>query len=363
MPEKLKNIIETIARDCLNVTLTLRYDICTCSVCKNDMLAFILSRVPAHYVTTDEGALHTIIQQNKAEYQAEIARAALEAIEKISKNPRHKLKEDKLRVFQLLLNKIKEDRGLDFRHYHQDLLKRRVALRLRAKGIDTYSEYLRLLIRDPEEYDKLFEVLCINVSEFFRDPEIWVTVKYLLENMLRLKNQSNDKSLKIWSAGCANGEEPYSLAIIIKELLQWSADDFSLEIFATDVDKKSMKIAEKAEYPKEALKNVDKKLLARYFNFTSGSYTLKDNLRQLVTFSYLDLTSQELIENADIVFCRNVFIYFDRSLQEQLLMKFFKALKNGGYLVMGKAETLISEARQIFEEIDANARIYKKRPQ
>ena len=363
MPEKLKNIIEEITRDCLNNTLTLRYDICTCSVCKNDMLAFILSRVPAHYVTTDEGALHTIIQQSKAEYQAEIARATLEAIEKISKNPRHKLKEDKLHAFQLLLNKIKEDRGLDFRHYHQDLLKRRVALRLRAKGIDTYSEYLRLLIRDPEEYDKLFEVLCINVSEFFRDPEVWVTARYLIESLTRLKNQTNDNSIRIWSAGCANGEEPYSIAILVKEALPWAGTNFSVEIIATDVDKKSMKIAEKAEYPKEALKNVDKKLLARYFNFASGSYTAKDNLRGLVTFSYLDLTSQELIENTDIVFCRNVFIYFDRSLQEQLLMKFYRALKIGGYLVMGKAETLITEAKTIFEEIDAGARIYKKKPE
>jgi chemotaxis protein methyltransferase CheR len=362
MAEKLKNIIEDISGDCLNATLTLRYDICTCPICRNDMLAFVLSRVPAKYVTTDQGALHTIIQQNRSEHQVEIARAVLDAIEIVSKNPRHKMREDKPQAFQLLINKIKEDRGLDFRHYHQDLLKRRVALRLRANNIDTYSGYLRLLINNPEEYDKLFEVLCINVSEFFRDPEIWVTVRYLLESLIRLKKKTNDNSIRVWSAGCANGEEPYTIAISLKEILQYNTNDFSVEIFATDVDKKSLKIAEKGEYSKESIKNVDKKYLVRYFDFVNASYLVKDFLKKLISYQYMDLTSQELIKNVDVVICRNVFIYFDRSLQEQLLMKFYNALKVDGYLVMGKAETLITEAREIFEEIDASARIYRKKP-
>lgn len=186
---RLKNIIEDIARDFLNSALTLRYDICTCDLCKNDMLAYILSRVPARYVTTEEGSLYTIIEQTKLENEAVIAREIIKAIDVVSKNPRHKPKEDKEEAFRLLLTKIFEDRGLDFRHYHPQLLKRRIALRIRANGLNSYSEYLRLLINNPSEYEELFDVLTINVSEFFRDPDVWRRIAVILEGLIKRKRE------------------------------------------------------------------------------------------------------------------------------------------------------------------------------
>jgi chemotaxis protein methyltransferase CheR len=361
MAGKLRNIIEDIARDHLNSALTLRYDICTCSICKNDMLAFVLSRIPARYVTTEQGALHTIIQQHRLEHQAEVGRAIIEAIDIISKSPRHQLKEDKNKVFLLLLDKIKEDRGLDFHHYHQDLLKRRVAIRLRATKINTYSDYLLLLMKSSEEYDRLFETLCINVSEFFRDPEVWGTLKSLLRNMVRQKKNDHNPFFRIWSAGCANGEEPYSIAIMLKEVLLAENANFRIEIASTDVDKKCLRFAQKGAYLKSSLKNVSKELLGKYFTPEEDGFKINPEIKQLITFSYLDLTSPDYIKNADLVFCRNVFIYFDRNLQEQLLTKFANALKPQGYLVMGKSETLIREAKEIFQEIDLNARLYRKK--
>ncbi|HRZ14929.1 MAG TPA: CheR family methyltransferase [Candidatus Omnitrophota bacterium] len=362
MSEKLRNIIEDIAQDYLQSALTLRYDICTCAVCKNDMLAYILSHVPAKYVTTQEGAMHTIIQQTRVEHQAQIARAILQAIELVGNNPRHQIKEDKNKTFALLLDKIREDRSLDFRHYHQDLLRRRVAVRIRTLKLATYADYLRYLINHPEEYDKLFEVLCINVSEFFRDPEVWVAVKRVLEEMIRAKKKENSHSLKIWSAGCASGEEAHTIAIILRELLGPGMSDFQIQIHATDVDKKVMDAAGKGVYGKESLKNVDKKLLEKYFAGKDGSWTVSAEIHNLITVAYLDLTSTELIENADIVFCRNVFIYFDRNLQEQILMKFYQSLKPEGYLVMGKSESMIRDVKSIFQEIDFDSRLYKKIP-
>lgn len=361
MAEKLKNIIEDIASDFLNTMLTLRYDICTCKQCRNEMLAYILSRVPAKYVTTEKGALHTIIEQERVEHEAEIARAMVGAIETISKNPRHTLKENKEQTFQLLLNKVFEDRSLDFRHYRQGLLKRRVAIRMRKNNVDSYPDYLRLLIKNPEEYEKLFEVLCINVSEFFRDPEIWAAIKYLLEDLIRSKKQKNDKSMRVWSAGCAGGEEPYSAAILLKEILKDDSLEFSIEIIGTDIDRKSLSAAEAAEYPKESLNNVDAKMLKKYFVACQGGYKLNAEIKDMVGFQYRDLISQDSVEETDVAFCRNVFIYFNRSLQEHLLMKFYKSIKAGGYLIMGKVETILREAKEIYEEIDANARIYRKK--
>lgn len=360
--KKLRNIVEDVAADFLKSALALRYDICTCDQCKNDMLAYVLSRVPAKYTTTDIGALHTIIEQTRLEHQAEIARAVLGAIEIISKHPRHALMEDKKQAFEILLNKIFEERGLDFRHYRREILKRRVALRMRTNGVRSYAEYLHLLIKKPEEYDRLFEVLCINVSEFFRDPQVWVTVKYLLETLVRLKNRTNDNSMRIWSAGCAGGEEPYSAAILLKEILKYDISKFSIEIIGSDVDKKCLSDAEATKYSKESLKNVDDKTLKRYFTaLGAGTYRLNKEIKDMVKLQYLDLISQDFIGETDIIFCRNVFIYLNRSLQEFLLDKLYKSLKVGGYLVMGKVETILGEAKEIFAETDLNARIYQKK--
>lgn len=361
--KKLKNIIEDIAADFINSALALRYDICTCAQCRNDILAYVLSRVPAKYATTDIGALHTIIEQTRVEHQAIVGRAVISAIEVVSQNPRHKLREDKKAAFEVLLNKIFEERGLDFRHYRRELLKRRVALRMRANQVNSYSEYLHLLIKKSEEYDKLFEVMCINVSEFLRDPQVWVTVKQLFEKLIRYKKQTNDNSIRIWSAGCASGEEPYSIAILLKELLNYDISKLSIEIIGTDVDKKCLNDAQAGKYSKQSLKNIDEKILKRYFSAPEQEvYRLNQEIKDMAKFQYLDLTSPDIIANADVIFCRNVFIYFSRSLQEHLLTKFYNALRNGGHLVMGKVETILREAGEIFEEVDFNARIYKKKP-
>lgn len=359
---KLKNAVEDLAWDFLNDSLILRYDICACPICRDDMLAYMLSKVPAKYVTAGQGEIRALSEQLKAERQAIIARVCLEAIDAISKNPRHIVKEDRARSFQLLLRQIFEDRGLDFRQYHQGVIKRKMAVRIRVNRQESYTDYMRFLLNHPEEYDKLLETLCINVTEFFRDSEVWVTVKYLLENLLRQKKQKNDASIRIWSAGCSSGEEPYSIAITLKELLRAEPLNFTVEIYATDIDKKCLKDAYEGIYGKDSLKNVNEKYLKRYFIPLSeaGKYAVSDEIKSMVKFQYLDLILNDNIKDTDVIFCRNVFIYFNRDLQEQLLKKLCKSLKNGGYLVKGKAETIFAESKEVFKDIDSNARIYQK---
>lgn len=361
MAAKLKNIIEDIAEDFLDKALSMRFDICTCDQCRNDMLAYILSKIPAKYVTTEHDALNVIIEQTKLEHQAELARATLEAVRLIGSNPRHETQEDKNESFNLLLNKIFEDRGIDFRHYHKELLKRRVAIRVRANRMNSYADYLRLLISKPEEYDRLLEVLCINVSEFFRDTEVWTVLCGVLKKEILNRLETNNNFFKIWSAGCANGEEPFTLAIMIKELLAFENRPFTAEIIATDIDKKVLNFVRNPEYTKESLKNVNKYLLSKYFDSHGGYYRPKEELRKIIAFKPLDLTSEALVRETDLIVCRNVFIYYDRNLQEQILMKFYKSLKPGGLLMMGKVESLILEAKEIFEEVSMDARIYRKK--
>ena len=361
MPDKQRNIIEEIARDSLNNALELRYDICTCSRCKSDMLAHALSRIPAQYATTETGILYTIIEQTRVEKKVEIARAILGAIEAISKNPHHTLKEDRAQAFKLLLNKIFEDRRLDFSQYRESFLKRRVALRMHTNKINSYSNYLLLLIKNPEEYEKLFDVLCINVSEFFRDPVVWQSLRGHLESLIQQKLQLNDRHIRIWSAGCANGEEPYFVAILLKEILNYNASQFSIEIYGTDIDKKCLKTADAAGYPKESLKNVDDKYLKSCFTASGKDFRVKEEVKNLVQLESRDLILDDFIEATDVILCRNVFIFLGRDLQEQLLTKFYKSLKTGGYLILGKVEMILGEAKEIFEEIDFKNRIFRKK--
>ena len=357
-----KNIIESLAREFLDNALTLRYDICTCQLCRNDMLTNIISKIPPEYLSPPQLTQQTVMEQARLKYRGEIVRVALAAIESVSKNPSHSLSEDRNHSFKSLLNQIVQDRGLDFRQYHQGVIKRKIAMRMRSHKVESYAGYGRLLTKSPEEFDKLLEELCINVSEFFRDKEVWITVKYLLENLIKQKKIRNDRSLRIWSAGCANGEEPYSLAILLQEILRTEPWAFELELAASDIDKKALLAAQAGAYPKENLKNVEDRYLKNYFiTLADGRFQVKDAIKAMVKFLRLDLIRDDSIREADVVVCRNVFIYFNRSLQEQLLMKFYRSLKAGGYLVMGKAEILLTEAEEIFKEVDSNARIYQKK--
>jgi len=131
-------------------------------------------------------------------------------------------------------------------------------------------------------------------------------------------------------------------------------------IYATDIDRACLSAAPRGGYEKEAVKNLDAKLLGRYFDLEEGKYFVRDEVKKLVEFTYLDLTSQDYLKDMDVIVCRNVFIYFNRDLQKDILTKFYACLKPGGYLVMGRSETAYAERQEIFETVDVNARIFRK---
>jgi chemotaxis methyl-accepting protein methylase len=371
MLTKTASIIEVLAKDAINSALALRYDICTCPICRKDILSEVLGAVHSTKDTVEGETIDEATRQVKAEYMGEINHEVFNASEKIGIRPSHPQPEDRTKIFKSLLQKILEARGLDFRNYHIDLLKRRFAIRIKANNLYSYTDYMKLLDSAPREYDKLFETLCINVSEFFRDPPLWVTLQYLLENMILDKIKKADRELTIWSAGCANGEEPYSLAIAATEALK-SHTKLVARIIATDIDKKCLIKAQQAHYAADNIKNVNDKLLTKYFipetkDTESGvnkpkAYSVRKTITNMVSFSALDLIAGEYPRDIDLLVCRNVFIYFDRQLQETILKKFHDIIRPGGYLCMGQSESMIMEVRKLFEDTDSNARIYR-RPQ
>ncbi|MBI1910546.1 MAG: protein-glutamate O-methyltransferase CheR [Deltaproteobacteria bacterium] len=253
-----------------------------------------------------------------------------------------------------LLEMIYREKGWDFRQYKTTSLSRRVLKRLAALKVSSYAEYCEVLKADPSEYNRLFSNITIKVSEFFREHEVF-------EFLCTAVRESfpDEKGLKIWSCGCAYGEEAYSLAILLTECL--SADVLmKTKIFATDIDSEALEQARKALYREESLRNVTPAIRKKYFFMHDGLYKVKYNIRNLVKFGTLDIVRNPSISGVNILFCRNLFIYFNKALQEQVFEKLDYALKPGGLIVLGKAEVLPSVYSSKYTQLGLGTNIYRK---
>lgn len=271
-------------------------------------------------------------------------------------------KVDGERDFTLLKRKIFHDTSLDCHQFKDNYLKRRIGVRMRARGMENHWEYMRLLSKDPTEYDNFLKDITINVTQFFRDPQVFQLIEEEIMPLIILnKVEKNRRVIRIWSAGCASGEEPYSLAIIMRELLGEEFDNFILTIQGTDIDQGSLVTARDGKYLPDQVENVKLEYLNRYFQFDGDLYIISEDIKDMVRFRNNDLFSGRKGANFDLVLCRNVLIYFTRDMQKALFKQFYNSLNMHGYLVIGKTETLVGEVTEKFEVINTRERIYKKR--
>jgi chemotaxis protein methyltransferase CheR len=255
---------------------------------------------------------------------------------------------------------IKRKIGFNCEDYKQPHLKRRLAVRLRATKSKSYKEYAELLLKNAEEERQLKETLTVNVTELFRNPETYESVQHnVLPELVRHKG--GNRVIKIWSAGCSNGEEPYSIAIMLNEYLGSSAKRYNISIIGTDIDDDSLGKAENAVFQPKQLEKISKERLTRFFIKKDSNYQVNDETKKLVKVKHHDLISGPRLSGFDIIFCRNVTIYFEQKLQETLYMNFYNALNEGGYFVMGKTETLVGPAGRLFKHVDLRERIYQKK--
>ncbi|MCD6203385.1 MAG: protein-glutamate O-methyltransferase CheR [Methanophagales archaeon] len=266
-------------------------------------------------------------------------------------------------AFNILKKKIWDRTGVDCSKYKDDYLKRRIDLRMKAMGIGSYNEYYRFLEKNPEEYRSLLDGITINVTEFFRDMDTFEAFRdEVLPQLLAEKRKRRSKVLRIWSAGCSTGEEPYTIGIILYEKLGAELDNFLLSIHATDIDAKALSVARAGVYDAAALKKLKKYIVSKYFEVEDGGdrYRVKAKVKHLVRFQQHDLISGKKFSHFDVIFCRNVMIYFGKELQSRLLLDFYDALHEGGYLIIGRTETMVGEAREKFTCVNTRERIYKK---
>ncbi|HEX7090073.1 MAG TPA: protein-glutamate O-methyltransferase CheR [Longimicrobiales bacterium] len=270
------------------------------------------------------------------------------------------LEEADARELQALKQQVLVDSGLRCDGYKEKCLRRRIAVRMRARGVHRYRDYAELLRADPAEYQRLLATLVINVSKFFRNPEVWAALR---ERVVRDLLALDARPVRIWSAGTAGGEEAYSVAIMLLEALGGavSARRFSrrFAILGTDIDEESLEIARRAEYGELALSDTDEELRRRWFE-PGSRYQLRPEPRRLVEFRALDLMKDPFPQGQHLILCRNVIIYFERGVQEELFVRFRDALVPGGYLVLGKVETLFGPAAAAFRQVAARERIYQR---
>ncbi len=245
--------------------------------------------------------------------------------------------------------------GFDLNHYKATFLKRRIDVRLRTRGLQNYSEYSKLLDSDVTESDALFRSISINVTEFFRDKEVFA---YLAQDVVPKLLAGRSQTIRVWSAGCATGEEPYTLAILLNEACRNKSKSF--KVFATDINTNAVEHAKKGMYELASLKNLPPDLLSKYFTVKAdGSHHISQEIKYYVNFNIADLTRFS-VKFLDVIVCRNVFIYYSKETQDLILKKFHECLKDPGYLVLGMDEGIRAEQSKLFESINPRLRIYKK---
>jgi two-component system CheB/CheR fusion protein len=260
--------------------------------------------------------------------------------------------------FVKLLEYLKSSRGFDFSGYKLSSLIRRVQKRMQQMGVASYGDYVEYLEVHPDEFLPLFNTVLINVTGFFRDPEAWRT---LAEQILPriLENKSKGEPIRCWSAGCASGEEAYTLAILLAEAVGDQEFRHRVKIYATDADEEALAQARLGSYTAAQVEDVPAALRDRYFEKVNDRYVFRPDLRRSLIFGRHDLVQDAAISRLDLLVCRNTLMYFNSETQAQILSRFHFALSRSGYLFLGKAETLLSH-NSSFRPEDLKARIFQR---
>ncbi|HJQ19282.1 MAG TPA: CheR family methyltransferase [Gemmatimonadaceae bacterium] len=254
-----------------------------------------------------------------------------------------------------LLEYLKCERGVDFTRYRKASVQRRIEKRMHELGVGTFPDYQSRLESDVAEMDALLKAGRVKVTSFFRDPDTWT---FLADRALpALLGRAYD--VRVWSAGCSSGEEAYTIAILLAEALGF--DDFRARVtmYATDVDEEGLTSARSGVYSRAELADLPSTLRDKYFDFVGETYVVRNILRRQITFGRHDLTVDAPISDVDLLVCRNAVIYMDAKTQAAVLSNFHSALRPGGILVLGAAETVATHSAD-FEPLDAQRGIAVK---
>ena len=257
-----------------------------------------------------------------------------------------------------LLEYVRQSRGFDFSAYKRSSLGRRVEKRMQVLNVPGYAEYLEYLGAHPSEFTLLFNTILINVTEFFRDEPSW---EYLGSEIIPkiMQQKGAHDHIRIWSSGCASGEEAYSVAMCFGEVLGKRGMLERLKIYATDVDEEALATARLGRFSEKAVEHVSRPLLEKYFVQDNGVYEFDRDIRHIVIFGRHDLLQDPPISRVDLLLCRNTMMYFNNESQRRVLARLHFAINDSGYLFLGRAEMLLTHP-SLFTPVDLKRRFFAK---
>jgi two-component system, chemotaxis family, CheB/CheR fusion protein len=257
-----------------------------------------------------------------------------------------------------LLSFIKETRGFDFTGYKRSTIERRVAKRMGGVGAERYDDYLDYLELHGDEFAELFNTLLINTTGFFRDPQTW---EYVADEVVQqlLSARAPEDPIRVWCAGCASGEEPYTVAMVLARVIGEAAFRERVKIYATDVDEEALDCARRGAYLPRQIEDVPHDALERFFERTDQRYVFRPELRRCMIFGRNDLVQDAPISRIDMLVCRNTLMYFTAETQAQVLRRFHFGLDDDGYLLLGKSEMLITHT-DLFAPVELKRRVFRK---
>jgi two-component system, chemotaxis family, CheB/CheR fusion protein len=256
-----------------------------------------------------------------------------------------------------LVEHLAAKRNLDLRGYKPSSLERRFRHRMFQLKLPDYDAYARFIAKHPGETNELLNAVLINVTRFFRDPQVWDLLQHQVLPELCERLKPGD-TFRAWCPGCATGEEPYSLCILLAEYFGEKLPEYGIKVYGTDIDLPALAVARRAEYSREALQHVPAHWREKYF--TGGKlYRLKREVRRMAIFGGSNLVSDAPISHVRLVICRNLLIYFDAYLQKDILRRLHYSLEPDGILILGKAETQLSQS-SLFDVVDAKWRIFRR---
>ncbi len=269
--------------------------------------------------------------------------------------------------FGQLRDFIYDQSGIYVADNRKYLLENRLANRLKELNLKNFGEYYYFLRYDPgkrTELSRLFESVTTNETSFYRNPpQLKVFQDKILPEVLDLQRKQNIRRLNIWSAGCSTGEEPYTLSMILNESLRTELPRWNIKITANDLSEAVLKAARKGLYNEYTLRTTPKEVVARYFQKDANVYKVNPEVKRLVSFGQINLSDRmalRRVERSQIVFCRNVIIYFDDDMKKRVISAFYDNLLPGGYLIIGHSESLHNITRAFKPVHYPGAIVYKK---
>lgn len=298
------------------------------------------------------------IQANTVDFILEVSKIPEKLLE-LAREKQNPTIEDNESIFQEIINLLRQHSGVDFTYYKQTTVRRRIARRMAISKSRTLSEYLKLLQGDKFALGTLFNDLLIPVTSFFRDPNIFKTIREVVFPAL-VKRKPETNSIRIWVAGCSTGEEAYTLAILLHEFLGENLTGTQIQIFASDISEVAIAKARIGFYTNAQLLPISESLLKKYFTKTSSGYNIKRQIRDLCIFATHNFLKDPPFAKMDLITCRNVLIYMDSFLQKKALSTFHYALKEDGFLLLGKSETT-APAEELFLPLAKSEKIYTRK--